>query len=103
MTTGFRDSVTANSGTATANKPSPLAEMPVAHQIRLNAAPRDRRPKRTDEVPLGAPTVPDELDAVRSTDANRTTSQQRWTPKPVPDHGDGSADLTVAESCPTVG
>ena len=89
MTRGFRDSVNANSGTATANKPSPLAEMPVAHQRRLNAPPSDRRPTRTDGVPLGAPTALDELDAARSTDANCTTSQQRRTPRPGPVHGAG--------------
>ncbi len=84
MIKGFRVRVKANKGTATANKPSPLADMPVAHQSRLNVAPSDRRPAGAAVGLLGAPTVPDEPDAARSTDANRTTSQQHWTPEPGP-------------------
>jgi hypothetical protein len=66
----LRVSVTANNGTATANKPSPLAEMPVAHQSRLNAVPNERRRTRPALAPSGAPTEPDEPDAARSTDTN---------------------------------
>jgi hypothetical protein len=84
MIKGFRVRVKANKGTATANKPSPLADMPVAHQSRLNVAPSDRRPAGAAVGLLGAPTVPDEPDAARSTDANRTTSQNTGRPNLAP-------------------
>jgi hypothetical protein len=43
MTRGLRVSVTVKSGNATATSPSPLAEIPVAHQRRQNGVPRARR------------------------------------------------------------
>ena len=43
MTRGLRVSVTVKSGNATATRPSPLAEIPVAHQRRQNDFPKRRR------------------------------------------------------------
>src|ERR1035441_6087428 len=57
MTRGLRVRVTVKRGNATATSPSPLAEIPVAHQRRQNAFPK---PRRTGGAPAagGASTEP---------------------------------------------
>ncbi len=75
MTSGLRVRATVKSGKATATSPSPLAEIPVAHQSRQKGAPKGRRDRGasvaggppTDGALSGAPII---CRFTRSTEAN---------------------------------
>src|SRR5262249_44878603 len=103
MIKGLRVRVKAKRGTATANRPSPLADMPVAHQSRLNATPSERRRMRTALPLLGAPTVPDEPEAARFTDAKLHYLPTTLDALTSPLLGGPAGHLRVAEPRTTMG
>ena len=81
MIKGLRVSATVNSGMATVTRPSPLPEMPVAHQSRQNGAPNPRRAGSTTGSLAG---LPARFDGACSTEATCTLPPILNWPSPGP-------------------